>query len=110
MHLSTHYKHILVLLLLLHTTLYANHFALIFVDDIVVPVPIKDQNTTISDTTSPNKPTLTIAPQATTYDNAVSIEIQGEVGSTILVNGTLRASSVHLVKKSYLLILLVKMG
>ncbi len=87
MHFSTHYKNILVVLLLLHTTLYANHFAFIFVDDIVVPVPIKDQNTTISDTTSPNKPTLTIAPQATTYENEVSIEIQGEVGSTILVNG-----------------------
>ena len=71
------------------TLLPTQKIALIFMDNIAIPVVIPKE---VPDIVAPSKPIFTIHPPTTTSENDVLIEIRGEVGTTIFVNSRRVAS------------------
>jgi len=59
---------------------------IIMMDDLTIPLMV---NKTAPDSIPPQQPHFAISPPSTTYEESVSAEIVGEVGSTVYINGRL---------------------
>ena len=82
---------ILMLLLFSISSLYAAEFnnkdktvVLIMLNDLTIPLIVDKPK---PDTVAPHKPKLTIEAPSSTYEDRVSIEIQGEADTLVYVNG-----------------------
>jgi hypothetical protein len=60
----------------------------ISLDEIIIPIPIKPELPPVApdDTIAPTKPTLTTSIPSSTYEEAIYVEIRGEIGSSVYIN------------------------